>query len=43
MAPRREISRSLFGFREVVIFAVVVTVIAAILVVLLYMSPLAAR
>ena len=39
----REISRPPFGFREVVVFAVIVTMIAAILVVLLYMSPLAAR
>jgi hypothetical protein len=39
----REISRPPFGFREVMVFAAVVTLIAAILVVLLYMSPLAAR
>ncbi len=39
----RETSRPPFGFREVVIFTVVVTVFAAILVAVLYLSPLAAR
>ncbi len=41
--PAPEVPRPAFGFRQILIVTAVVTIVAALLVFLLYMSPLAAR
>lgn len=39
----REVHRAWFGLRTVIVLTVIVSALAALLVVILYMSPLAAR